>query len=88
MSGFSGSVHRFENGCGNSYLVLEYNAPEPNIYWRGTRSFLSSGPPPIYIGFGSIVLEDQIGITATILEAVNAVGVRAIISKGYWRGAG
>jgi hypothetical protein len=29
------SVHRFENGCGNSYLVLEYNAPEPNIYWRG-----------------------------------------------------
>ncbi|CAG8893446.1 unnamed protein product [Penicillium egyptiacum] len=47
------------------------------------QAFLSSGPPPIYIGFGSIVLEDQIGITATILDAVNAAGVRAIISRGW-----
>ncbi|OQD69774.1 hypothetical protein PENPOL_c002G10595 [Penicillium polonicum] len=45
--------------------------------------FLSSGPPPIYIGFGSIVLEDPIKINAAILDAVNAAGVRAIISKGW-----
>jgi UDP:flavonoid glycosyltransferase YjiC (YdhE family) len=47
------------------------------------QSFLSSGPPPIYIGFGSIVLEDSIRINAAILDAVNAAGVRAIISKGW-----
>lgn len=45
--------------------------------------FLSSGPPPIYIGFGSIVLEDPIRINAAILDAVNAAGVRVIISKGW-----
>ncbi|CAG7978130.1 unnamed protein product [Penicillium nalgiovense] len=47
------------------------------------QAFLSSGPPPIYIGFGSIVLEDQVEFTATIIEAVNTAGVRAIISKGW-----
>ncbi|KAJ6030931.1 hypothetical protein N7460_011197 [Penicillium canescens] len=47
------------------------------------QAFLCSGPPPIYIGFGSIVLEDPVRINTAILDAVNAVGVRAIISKGW-----
>ncbi|KAJ5448469.1 Glycosyl transferase family 28 [Penicillium cf. griseofulvum] len=50
---------------------------------KDLQAFLSSGPPPIYIGFGSIVLEDSIRINAAILDAVNAAGVRAIISKGW-----
>ncbi|KAL1794573.1 hypothetical protein ACET3X_006389 [Alternaria dauci] len=47
------------------------------------RSFIESGPPPVYIGFGSIVLEDPQRITAVILEAVKANGFRAIVSKGW-----
>ncbi|KAE8157889.1 UDP-Glycosyltransferase/glycogen phosphorylase [Aspergillus tamarii] len=47
------------------------------------QTFLASGPPPVYIGFGSIVLEDPERITATILDAVNRAGVRAIVSKGW-----
>lgn len=47
------------------------------------QAFLASGPPPIYIGFGSIVLDDPEKITAIIINAVNAAGVRAIISKGW-----
>ncbi|KAL5041625.1 hypothetical protein BDW71DRAFT_217628 [Aspergillus fruticulosus] len=46
-------------------------------------SFLAAGPPPIYVGFGSIVLEDPESMTATILSAVRAAGVRAIVSKGW-----
>lgn len=46
-------------------------------------NFLKSGPPPIYIGFGSIVLEDPAKMTALILEAVELCGVRAIISRGW-----
>jgi len=38
---------------------------------------------PIYIGFGSIVMEDAMKITDIILEAVRACGVRAIVSKGW-----
>ncbi|KAF9871324.1 hypothetical protein CkaCkLH20_11245 [Colletotrichum karsti] len=45
--------------------------------------FLATGPPPVYIGFGSIVLDDPERVVNTILGAVRAVGVRAIISKGW-----
>ncbi|KAH0157064.1 UDP-Glycosyltransferase/glycogen phosphorylase, partial [Aureobasidium melanogenum] len=50
-------------------------------------TFLSSGPSPIYIGFGSIVIDDPETFTHTILEAVRVSGVRAVISKG-WGGIG
>lgn len=45
--------------------------------------FLAAGPPPVYIGFGSIVLDDPDRVTRTILEAVESAGTRAIISKGW-----
>ncbi|KAI9371602.1 UDP-Glycosyltransferase/glycogen phosphorylase [Aspergillus egyptiacus] len=47
------------------------------------QDFLASGPPPIYIGFGSIVVDNPKRITAIVVRAVNAVGVRAIISRGW-----
>lgn len=47
------------------------------------RSFLSDGPPPVYIGFGSIVIDDPDRMTAMALEAVRTTGVRAIISRGW-----
>ncbi|KAI4736947.1 UDP-Glycosyltransferase/glycogen phosphorylase [Aureobasidium sp. EXF-12298] len=50
-------------------------------------TFLSSGPSPIYIGFGSIVIDDPETFTHTILEAVRISGVRAVISEG-WGGIG
>ncbi|KAG8629853.1 hypothetical protein KVT40_001472 [Elsinoe batatas] len=45
--------------------------------------FLDKGSTPIYIGFGSIVLEDPAGMTKIILEAVQTCGVRAIVSRGW-----
>ena len=45
--------------------------------------FLEEGHPPIYIGFGSIVIEDPAGLTKIILDSVAACGVRAIISRGW-----
>lgn len=38
---------------------------------------------PVYIGFGSIVLDDPAEIFATIMEAIRRTGVRAVISKGW-----
>ncbi|KAF7592157.1 hypothetical protein BBP40_000644 [Aspergillus hancockii] len=49
--------------------------------------FLEAGPPPIYIGFGSIVVNDPNALTKTILDAVEITGQRALISKG-WGGLG
>ncbi|KAI9820095.1 MAG: hypothetical protein M1832_003802 [Thelocarpon impressellum] len=49
--------------------------------------FLASGPPPVYIGFGSIVVDDPDGMTKLIFEAIKKAGVRALVSKG-WGGFG
>ncbi|USP74649.1 glycosyltransferase family 1 protein [Curvularia clavata] len=47
--------------------------------------FLHAGPVPIYIGFGSIVLENAKRITEIILEACTKANVRVIISRGWSR---
>ncbi|KAG8529597.1 uncharacterized protein KY384_006234 [Bacidia gigantensis] len=49
--------------------------------------FLAAGEPPVYIGFGSIVVDDPDKFTALIFEAVKKAGVRALVSKG-WGGLG
>ena len=49
--------------------------------------FLAAGPPPIYIGFGSIVVDDPDGMTKMIFDAVRKSGTRALVSKG-WGGLG
>ena len=49
--------------------------------------FLEAGEPPVYIGFGSIVVDDPDRFTSLIFEAVKKAGVRALVSKG-WGGLG
>ena len=49
--------------------------------------FLAAGPPPIYIGFGSVVVEDPAQMTQDIFEATRLAGVRALVSAG-WGGLG
>ncbi|KAL7757034.1 hypothetical protein ACKLNR_014027 [Fusarium oxysporum f. sp. zingiberi] len=45
--------------------------------------FLQNGPPPVYIGFGSIVLDNPEKVIGVILDSIEATGARAIISKGW-----
>jgi sterol 3beta-glucosyltransferase len=49
--------------------------------------FLAAGPPPIYIGFGSVVVKDPQKMTQDIFEATSQAGVRALVSAG-WGGLG
>lgn len=56
--------------------------PAPDL-----AEFLAAGPPPVYIGFGSIVVDDPDAMTKLIFEAVKKAGVRALVSKG-WGGLG
>jgi UDP:flavonoid glycosyltransferase YjiC (YdhE family) len=46
-------------------------------------SFLEAGPKPIYIGFGSIVVDNPNKLTKIIFEAVKKTGQRALVSKGW-----
>ncbi|KAH0334765.1 UDP-Glycosyltransferase/glycogen phosphorylase, partial [Aureobasidium melanogenum] len=47
------------------------------------KKFLDAGDPPIYIGFGSIVVDDPEAMTKMILDAVKQLGIRALVSKGW-----
>ncbi|KAM3497331.1 hypothetical protein MY10362_009314 [Beauveria mimosiformis] len=47
------------------------------------RMFLDKNPNPVYIGFGSIVIDRPDTLTELIVQAVEATGVSAIISKGW-----
>lgn len=47
------------------------------------NDFLQAGRQPVYIGFGSIVVDDPDSLTEVISQAVKLAGVRAIISAGW-----
>ncbi|KAF5009210.1 hypothetical protein FDECE_4575 [Fusarium decemcellulare] len=67
--------------CGFFFRDMpSYNPPSELV------SFLKQGSRPIYIGFGSIVIDDPDKTTAILVEAIEQAGVRAIISRGqqFW----
>lgn len=69
--------------AGFYFLNLASNyTPEPDL-----ADFLAAGPPPVYIGFGSIVVDDPDHLTSMIFDAVRSTGIRALVSKG-WGGLG
>ncbi|KIW96531.1 uncharacterized protein Z519_03600 [Cladophialophora bantiana CBS 173.52] len=65
--------------------VCGFIRPDPALYTVPVDldTFLKSGPTPVYIGFGSIVIEDPEKLLQILLDAINECGVRAIISKGW-----
>jgi UDP:flavonoid glycosyltransferase YjiC (YdhE family) len=64
--------------CGFFFRSLPEYTPPPDL-----DSFLRNGSRPVYIGFGSIVIEDPVSMTNLILQAVKSLGIRAIISRGW-----
>jgi len=62
-------------------LASDYT-PAPDL-----AAFLEAGPPPVYIGFGSIVVDNPDAMTKLIFDAVKKTGQRALVSKG-WGGFG
>ena len=45
--------------------------------------FLEAGPPPIYVGFGSMTLKDPRATLDAVLGAIRDIGCRAVISAGW-----
>ncbi|RFN52956.1 udp-glucose,sterol transferase [Fusarium flagelliforme] len=64
--------------CGFFFRESPEYSPSPEL-----EEFLRTGPPPVYIGFGSIVASGSESLMTTVLAAVRTAGVRAIISQGW-----
>lgn len=65
--------------CGFSVLPSKSDFKPP----KEIEDFLKSGPTPIYVGFGSIVVDDPIRLTNIVFDAIKQAGQRAIVSKGW-----
>jgi sterol 3beta-glucosyltransferase len=46
-------------------------------------AFLQHGPPPLYVGFGSMASEDPGRMEAIVVEALEQTGQRAILASGW-----
>jgi UDP:flavonoid glycosyltransferase YjiC (YdhE family) len=66
------------------YWFLEDPAWEPPA---ALLDFLNDGPPPVYIGFGSMTNRDTERISGMVLDAVRQSGQRALLLSG-WAGLG
>jgi vancomycin aglycone glucosyltransferase len=55
--------------------------PDERPLSRELETFLESGDPPIYFGFGSIRAPQ--GLSQAMIESARAVGRRAVVSRGW-----
>ncbi|XP_071725007.1 sterol 3-beta-glucosyltransferase UGT80A2-like [Rutidosis leptorrhynchoides] len=62
-------------------LASNYEPPESLVKW------LEAGSEPIYIGFGSLPVQEPEKMTQIIVDALEQTGQRGIINKG-WGGLG
>ncbi len=50
-------------------------------------AFLAAGPPPVYVGFGSMISREMDAVTDVVLAALAQSGQRAVL-QGGWGGLG
>jgi sterol 3beta-glucosyltransferase len=66
--------------------VVGYWWPARPTGWQpppGLVDFLSAGPPPVFIGFGSMAPGQGERLTTPILTAIRSAGVRAVVQAGW-----
>ncbi|MFF8993169.1 glycosyltransferase [Streptomyces sp. NPDC014983] len=57
--------------------------PDPRPLPEGLEAFLAAGPPPVYVGFGSMPMHGCADIARVAVDAVRAHGHRAVLSHGW-----
>jgi sterol 3beta-glucosyltransferase len=66
--------------------VTGYWFLDPPSEWRppeALAAFLAAGPPPVFLGFGSMISPDAGRVTATVVEALKKCGQRGILATGW-----
>jgi sterol 3beta-glucosyltransferase len=63
------------------YWFLDADAawrPPPEL-----AAFLQQGPPPVYVGFGSMAGRDPERLASVVVEALQSAGLRGILATGW-----
>ena len=86
LYGFSPTVVPKPADWGDWVDVTGYWFLGPPPDWRpppALEAFLAAGPPPVYVGFGSMTPSNAARLTATALEALERTGQRGVLLKGW-----
>jgi sterol 3beta-glucosyltransferase len=86
LYGYSPEVIPFPKDWDDSIQVTGYWFLEPSTGWEAPNElvqFLKSGPPPIYIGFGSMVNKKPEETADLVLQALERTGQRGVLSTGW-----
>ncbi len=65
--------------CGYWFLDSDPNWQPP----VALQEFLKAGPPPVYVGFGSMPSEDPVATRKLVVEALQKAGQRGIVMQGW-----
>jgi UDP:flavonoid glycosyltransferase YjiC (YdhE family) len=85
LNGFSPHVVPRPTDWNEHVHVTGYWFPEDED-WQppdSLRAFIEAGPPPVFIGFGSMPVRDPQRATAMIVDALEPSGQRAILHAGW-----
>lgn len=58
----------------------------PDQAWQpppALQAFLDAGPPPVYVGFGSMAGRDPAGLARRVVEALAQAGLRGVLARGW-----
>ena len=89
INGFSQHVVPRPTDWNDHIHMTGYWFPE-DLHWQPPSdlvAFIEAGSPPVFIGFGSMPIEDPQRTTTIILEALKQTGQRGILHMG-WGGLG
>lgn len=84
--GFSPSVLPRPEDWPPEVQVTGYWWPAPAAGWQppsGLVDFLAAGPPPVFIGFGSMTPEQGDRLPDIVTEALQRAGERAVVQSGW-----
>lgn len=86
--GYSRHVAPVPPDWGDWLYVTGYWFLDADDSWRPPAdlvAFLDDGPPPVYVGFGSMVDQEAEAVTKIVLQALASSGRRAILLGGWSR---
>lgn len=66
-------------------IVTGYWFLRPTAAWKppaALAAFLEAGPPPVYVGFGSVSGVDRDAVTRLVVDALTQAGVRGVLATG------
>jgi UDP:flavonoid glycosyltransferase YjiC (YdhE family) len=86
LYGYSEHVIPMPRDWPSHNLVTGYWFLDPSEEWRPPAelvAFLETGPPPVYVGFGSMGSKNPEATADLVLESLQRTGQRGVLSSGW-----